>query len=90
METLGEQSAAGLGSKAGVHRAGGRPASPAAAAGLRPRDVIVGTSREPPLAGRAIGDASALAAALATGSPAGVDLVVVRHQARLRVHLKLH
>lgn len=90
VQTLGEQSAAGLPTRAGVRvlavQAGGR----AEAAGLRPGDVIVGQGRDPAAGWRAIDDARALAAVLTTASPAGIDLVVVRHQARLRVHLNLH
>ncbi|KQV59573.1 hypothetical protein ASC95_28055 [Pelomonas sp. Root1217] len=74
VETLGEQSAAGLGDKAGLIVLSVDAGSPGAAAGLQPRDVIVGAGLQ------AINDVATLQALLATGR--SVDLIVVRNQAR--------
>jgi hypothetical protein len=78
VETLGEQSAAGLGDRAGLIVLAVEPASPGAAAGLQPRDVIVGSGQQ------AINDVAALQSLLATGQ--GAELAVVRNQARTVLH----
>lgn len=78
IRTLGEQSAAGLGDRAGVLVLAVAPGSAAAAAGYRPRDVIVGSAD-----GRSFADADALARALAGGIDG--ELVIVRNQSRLRL-----
>lgn len=75
VETLGEQSAAGLGSRSGVIVLAVDAAGPGAAAGLQARDVIVGVDQ-----GVAIGDVPALQSLFALGQP--LDLAVVRNQAR--------
>jgi hypothetical protein len=80
VQTLGEQSAAGLGAIAGVIILAVDPGSPAAAAGYRSRDVIVAAADGTPL-----DDVAALRAWL-DGSPAGKgELVVVRDQVRRRL-----
>jgi len=76
VETLGEQSAAGLGDKAGVIVLSVEAGSPGDAAGFKPRDVIVGVEK----AG-AIADVATLRVLLAEGT----DLVIVRNQARIRL-----
>lgn len=76
VETLGEQSAAGLGDKAGIIVLSVEAGSPGDAAGFKPRDVIVGAEK----AG-AIADVAALRVLLADGT----DLVIVRNQARIRL-----
>lgn len=83
VETLGEQSAAGLGSIAGVIVLAVEPASPGAAAGLRPRDVIVGTGKDAHAAYQAVADVAAFQTLLGAGHE--LDLVVMRDQARILV-----
>ncbi len=91
VETLGEQSAAGLGAKAGVLVLAVDAASAGEAAGFRPRDVIVGvinngngaTAQD---AVEPIADADALQALARTGQH-HLDLVVVRDQVRIILHL---
>jgi len=84
VETLGEQSAAGLGDRAGLIVLAVEPDSPGAAAGLRPRDVIVGAGNGALGAERPITDLASLQARLAQ-LEAGHDLelLVVRDQARI-------
>jgi len=80
VQTAGEQSAAGLGRIAGVLVLAVEPDSPAAAAGYRARDVIVGGAD-----GTALDDLAALQAWL-DAAPAGArELVVVRNQAQVRL-----
>lgn len=79
VETLGEQSAAGLGAMAGVLVLAVEPGSAGEAAGFKPRDAIVG--RMVRAAPEPIADAASLRALLAAGQP--VDLVIVRNQARI-------
>ena len=79
VETLGEQSAAGLPSMAGVLVWAVEPGSLGEAAGFKPRDAIVG--RVAGAAPEPIADVSSLRALLAAGQ--AVDLVVVRNQARI-------
>ena len=81
VETLGEQSAAGLGSKAGVLVLAVDAASPGESAGFRPRDVIVGRGHDAQGAFEPVGDVASLQALLAAGCD--LDLVVVRNQARI-------
>lgn len=81
VETLGEQSAAGLGAKAGVLVLAVEAGSPGEAAGFRPRDVIVGTGKDAQAAFEPIADVTSLQALLAAGRD--LDLVVVRNQARI-------
>jgi hypothetical protein len=78
VETLGEQSAAGLGARAGVIVLTVDAAGPGEAAGLQPRDVILGTGKL--TAFHPISDVAALEALLAAGQD--VELLVVRNQAR--------
>ncbi|MEO6279231.1 PDZ domain-containing protein [Roseateles sp.] len=73
VETLGEQSAAGLGDKAGLIVLAVEAGSAGAAAGLQPRDVIVSAARQP------VNDVATLQSLLTTGL--AVDLIVVRNQA---------
>lgn len=87
VETLGEQSAAGLAEKAGVIVLAVAPGSRGEAAGLRPRDVIVGvglgTDRQAavePVAGSA-----SLLRLLARHAGRDLRLAVVRNQARIVV-----
>lgn len=82
VQTLGEQSAAGLGRPAGVLVLAVAPGSAGERAGYRARDVIVGFHEGAP-----IDDAAALEAALdaALAGGRGADLVVVRDQSRLRL-----
>ncbi|MCE4536934.1 hypothetical protein LXT12_06690 [Pelomonas sp. P7] len=75
VQTLGEQSAAGLGRPAGVLVLAVQPGSAAERAGYRARDVIVATA-----SGSAIDDVAALAALTTPG-----EWVLVRNQARLRL-----
>lgn len=81
VETLGEQSAAGLGAKAGVLVLAVEAGSPGEAAGFRPRDVIVGTGKDAQAAFEPIADVTSLQALLPAGRD--LDLVVVRDQARI-------
>ncbi|RZL36839.1 MAG: PDZ domain-containing protein [Rubrivivax sp.] len=76
VETLGEQSAAGLPSISGVLVLAVEPSSAEEAAGFESRDVIVGVDK----AG-AIADVATLRGLLTGGQP--LDLVVVRNQAQL-------
>ncbi|KQV52559.1 hypothetical protein ASC95_29555 [Pelomonas sp. Root1217] len=78
IETLGEQSAAGLGEKAGLIVLAVEAGSAGAAAGLQPRDVIVASGQQ------AINDVATLQALLATGRR--TELTVVRNQTRILVH----
>jgi S1-C subfamily serine protease len=80
VQTAGEQSAAGLGRIAGVLVLAVEPDSRAAAAGYRPRDVIVAA-----FDGTALDDVAALQAFLDNGPAGSRDLVVVRNQARMRL-----
>jgi hypothetical protein len=75
VETLGEQSAAGLGDKAGLIVLAVEAGSAGEEAGFKPRDVIVGSGQ------LAINDVTTLQALLATGRR--VELTVVRNQARM-------
>jgi len=88
VETLGEQSAAGLASAAGVRVLAVEAGSPAEAAGLRTGDVIVGRIAAPPGPVEPMDRAAQLRAALdAARAPAGLELVIVRNQRRMQVHL---
>lgn len=91
VETLGEQSAAGLPTRQGVRVLAVQAGSRAEVAGLRADDVIVGVGRDPAGGWQPLNDAAALAAALqAASAGAGIDLVLVRNQARRHLHLNLH
>ncbi|SFV13287.1 right-handed parallel beta-helix repeat-containing protein [Pseudoduganella namucuonensis] len=83
VETLGEQSAAGLASASGLWVLEVEAGGPGQAAGLLPRDVIVGAGRDTPGSFRPIADLASLRALLAAGRE--LDLVVVRAQARIAV-----
>ena len=92
IETVGEQSAAGLGSKAGVVVLAVAAKSQGAAAGFRPRDVIVGireAGKEGQDAFEPIADVAALQALVANRPETGqdLDLAVVRDQARITLRL---
>jgi hypothetical protein len=80
VQTLGEQSAAGLGAIAGVLVLEVEPGSPAAAAGYRARDVIVAAGD-----GKELDDVAALRKWLAGEHGADAELIVVRDQARRRL-----
>jgi hypothetical protein len=88
IETLGEQSAAGLLSKEGVLVLSVAPGSGGDKAGLQPRDVIIGAGRDldhPELTFTTSGD---LVAALQARRFQGhVDLIVVRDQKRRAVQV---
>lgn len=81
VETLGEQSAAGLGSKAGVLVLAVEAGSIGEAAGFHPRDVIVGTGKAAQGADLPIPDMASLPALLAAGRE--LDLVIVRNQTQI-------
>ena len=84
VETLGEQSAAGLPSIAGVLVLEVEAGSPGEAAGFRPRDVIVGAGHSTHSGFEPIADLASfqsLWAPSASGQDRG--LVVVRNQARI-------
>ena len=88
IETLGEQSVAGLASTAGVRVLAVEAGSPAEAAGLRTGDVIVGRIVQAGGGFKPIDRAAELAAVLDAAQPAaGPELVVVRNQERMQVHL---
>jgi hypothetical protein len=78
VQTLGEQSAAGLPTRAGVLVLAVQAGSAAERAGYRPGDVIVAT-----IIGRAIDNADTLQSVLSAGRDA--QLQVVRNQARMRL-----
>lgn len=78
VETLGEQSAAGLGDKAGLIVLAVEAGSVGAAAGLQARDVIVSAAQQP------ISDVATLQSLLAAGPR--VELTIVRNQARVLLH----
>jgi hypothetical protein len=72
VQTLGEQSAAGLARPAGVLVLGVKPGSAADQAGFQPRDVIIASGT-----GEAIDDVAALLA-----RPGDAQVVIVRNQTR--------
>jgi S1-C subfamily serine protease len=80
VRTAGEQSAAGLGRIAGVLVLAVEAGGPAAAAGYRARDVIVGAAD-----GTALDDAAALRAWLDAAPSGARELVVVRNQAQIHL-----
>lgn len=75
VETLGEQSVAGLGDTAGLVVLGVEPASRGATAGLRVRNVILGSGAQ------ATNDVAALRSLLAEDRH--IELIVMRDQARI-------
>jgi hypothetical protein len=81
VETLGEQSAAGLGSIAGVIVLAVAPGSAGATAGLQARDVIIGSGPDPQAALQTVNHVAALQTLLSTGQE--LKLIVVRNQARI-------
>ncbi|MEO7494375.1 MAG: hypothetical protein ABIT83_06300 [Massilia sp.] len=90
IETLGEQSAAGLLSKEGVLVLSVEAASYGDKAGLRPRDVVIGVGNDPDAPQQMYPTAAALVAALqARRFQAYVDLIVVRDQKRKAVKLQV-
>ncbi|MGQ3094646.1 MAG: hypothetical protein ACT6RP_14425 [Roseateles sp.] len=90
VQTLGEQSAAGLASRQGVRVLAVAAGSRAEAAGLRAGDVVLGRGRDPAAGWHPLNDAAALAAALqAASAEAGIDLVLMRNQSRRHLRLGL-
>lgn len=90
IETLGEQSAAGLLSKEGVLVLSVEAASYGDKAGLRPRDVVIGMGNDPEAPQQLYPTAAALVAALqARRFQTYVDLIVVRDQKRKAVRLQV-
>jgi hypothetical protein len=90
IETLGEQSAAGLLAKEGVLVLSVEAASYGDKAGLRPRDVVIGMGADPEAPEQMYPTAAALVAALqARRFQAYVDLIVVRDQKRMAVTLQV-
>ena len=83
VETLGEQSAAGLATRAGVIVLAVDPGSRGDAAGLRPRDVIVGVGKDGPAGFAPVADSASLLRLLARHAGRDIDLTVVRNQARI-------
>jgi hypothetical protein len=83
VETLGEQSAAGLGTAAGLRVLAVQAGSRGEAAGLRPRDVIVGAGREAQGAFAPVAGLASLQALLADGR--APELLVMRDQASIVV-----
>ncbi len=81
VETLGEQSAAGLGAITGVLVLAVEAASPGEAAGFRSRDVIVGMGKDAQGVFQPIADMASLLALLT--SVGEVDLIIVRNQGRI-------
>jgi hypothetical protein len=90
IETLGEQSAAGLLAKEGVLVLSVEAASYGDKAGLRARDVVIGMGTDPQTPQQMVPTAAALVAALqARRFQAVVDLIVVRDQKRRAVKLQV-
>ncbi|GJI90498.1 hypothetical protein [Duganella hordei] len=83
VETLGEQSAAGLGTAAGLRVLAVQAGSRGEAAGLHPRDVIVGAGRDAQGAFAPIAGLASLQTLLADGR--APELLVMRDQARIVV-----
>lgn len=83
VETLGEQSAAGLGSASGLWVLAVEPGSAGEATGLRPRDVIIGAGRDGQGGFTPVLEFASLQARLAAGG--APELLVVRDQARIVV-----
>lgn len=83
VETLGEQSAAGLGMASGLWVLSVQAGSRGEAAGLRPRDVIIGAGRDGQGGFRPVAGFAALQALLAAGGEP--ELQLMRDQARLVV-----
>ncbi|GJI99913.1 peptide-binding protein [Duganella rhizosphaerae] len=83
VETLGEQSAAGLATAAGLRVLAVQAGSRGEAAGLRPRDVIVGGGRDAQGAFAPVAGLAALQALLADGH--APELQVMRDQALIVV-----
>jgi len=83
VETLGEQSAAGLATAAGLRVLAVQVGSRGEAAGLRPRDVIIGAGPDAQGAYTPIAGFAALQALLADGH--APELLVMRDQARIVV-----
>ncbi|NVD73721.1 peptide-binding protein [Duganella sp. BJB1802] len=83
VETLGEQSAAGLGAATGLRVLAVRAGSRGEAAGLRARDVIIGAGRAGQGGIAPVAEFVSLQALLAAGGD--LELLVVRDQARIVV-----
>ncbi len=83
VETLGEQSAAGLGTASGLRVLSVLAGSGGEAAGLRPRDVIIGAGRDGQAGFRPVAGFAALQALLAAGGEP--ELQRMRDQARIVV-----
>lgn len=91
VETLGEQSAAGLPSKAGVIVQAVAPGSAAAAAGLRSGDVILAIVGSPDAPGQEVPTAAAFVTTVQARRWQGaVTLKLFRDQRALEVKLPLH
>jgi hypothetical protein len=90
IETLGEQSAAGLLSKEGALILSVEPASAGGKAGLQPRDVVIGMGANPEQPEQMIATAAALVSAVNSRRfQLHVDLIVVRNQKRRSIQLPL-
>lgn len=88
IETLGEQSAAGLLSKEGVLVLAVEPASNGGKAGLQPRDVIIGLAGRAEVPEQMTATATALVATVrARHFQQNVDLIVIRNQKRTLIAL---
>ncbi len=83
VETLGEQSAAGLAARAGVIVLAVDAGSRGQAAGLRQRDVIVGVGKDSQGAIEPVADSASLQRLLEAHAGRDVRLAVVRNQTRV-------
>lgn len=90
IETLGEQSAAGLLSKEGVLVLAVEPASRGGNAGLQARDVVIGMGKNTDIPEQLFPTAAALVSTMQARRFQGyVDLIVVRNQKRKTVQIQV-
>jgi hypothetical protein len=90
VETLGEQSAAGLLSKEGAIVLSVEPAGNGDQAGLQPRDVIIGLGNDPERPEQTIATAAALVSTVQSRRfQSHLDLIVVRDQKRKVVRIQV-